>query len=326
MAYIISHFTDAPSGWKDQCEVADYMEIRCLADECGTYSANSACSNGNMSYENDEMEEEEDTIIDHDDKIHEYIVEALNTEVEQRKAKSNENYPFATDGDRITRIDDMAEPIKEVYTFLLLCTRLRMGGTGCNRTHEGYDGTQLFEQLCAKVLMKYYGENSESFVFGTGADGDVTSFKDKLKDMFDLIGERGGGASDVINKRQKDGGVDVVLYIPFADKRHGKFIAFAQCKTGQGWRGQISMCNPDIFMKEFFQQYPTTFTPITIFMVAESFNDYWERTQFSSRGFLFDRSRIMQYLPDMNSEDNAELYEKIKLWNKGAMISIGIER
>lgn len=319
MAYTINHYTDVPTSWDNQCEVADYMEIRCITDGEGEYSAMTACKSAGMN--DDDEDVAEDSLNSPDDRIYENVIDTLNYEVENRKGKSRGKYPFYTNGDSIILDENLDNYIRDVYMFLLLCTRLKMGGDGCNRTHCGLDGTKLFEQLCAKVLINYFGKNSLSFVFGTGADYEVKSFKDKLENLLKHIGEKNNSIKNDLNNHQKDGGIDVVLHIPFADKREGRFTAFAQCKTGHGWRDKISTCDPLAFMRDFFDQFPT-FIPIAIFMVSESFNDNWRSLQLKSKGFLFDRSRIMEFLPDMTTEDNYELYKKIRSWNEAAKASI----
>lgn len=323
MAYTINHYTDTPTTWRNQCEIIDYLEIRCIIDDSGEFSTMSAAKSATIV--DDENDDEEENIystpIDVDNRIYDLISEALNYELDSRCDKSGNKYPFCTNGESIKINDDIAEYVKDIYIFLLLCTRLRMGGEGCNRVHNNLDGTQLFEHLCAKILLNYFGSQSLAFVFGTGADNSNIAFREKLEVLLSHIGEKNNSIIADINNKQKDGGVDVVLYIPFSDKREGKFVAFAQCKTGHGWRDKISTCDSQVFMRRFFCQSPT-FCPINVFMVAESFNDNWRYYQLDSKGFLFDRSRIMEFLPDMTAKNNYELYEKIKLWNDGAIQSI----
>lgn len=320
MAYTSSHYTDSPTSWNNQCEVMDYLEIRCITDGKGEYSTMSAFKAATI-IDDEESDSFEDALIDYDDRIYDLISETVNYELDYRHEKSGGKYPFSTDGDSITLNDDVVTYVRDVYIFLLLCTRLRMGGEGCNRVHNGFDGTQLFEQLCAKVLQNYFGEHSLSFVFGTGADDDNQSFKAKLKELLKHIGEKNNCIATDINNKQKDGGVDVVLYIPFADGREGKLIAFAQCKTGHGWREKVSANNSQVFMRKFLGQSPT-FTPVNVFMVAESFNDRWRDYQLNSNGVLFDRSRIMEFLPDMTTAENRDLYEKIIQWKDAAIKSV----
>lgn len=53
-----------------------------------------------------------------------------------------------------------------------------------------------------------------------------------------------------------------------------------------------------------------------IYMVSEACNDDWERLAKDSQGVLFDRMRIMQFVPDFNSIDE-NLYNDITIWVNG---------
>ena len=49
-------------------------------------------------------------------------------------------------------------------------------------------------------------------------------------------------------------------------------------------------------------------------MVSEAVDDNWELLASKASGLLFDRTRIVQFLPD---EINQDLYKDIKLWVEG---------
>ena len=105
------------------------------------------------------------------------------------------------------------------------------------------------------------------------------------------------------------------MFIPFADSRKGQFIAFGQCKTGTNWRSAVSQLDPKVFCDSFCYPSPG-FTPIAVFMVAEAFTDNWEYLLRSTNGLLFDRTRIMQYLP---YEIEKDLLAQIRKWNAAVM-------
>lgn len=291
-----------PSVQASRAEMADFLEYQCLASEDNVYSSVSGRSAMGISY---------DESLDSEEEFPE-VYEALG-EVEDRYVSSGECYPFETNIDSIRVRNDIDVRVKDIYTFLLLSTRENMSS---GKAAGGTDGTALFEKLCAAVLGNYFGKASKSFVFGTGQDESLP-FADKIQKMLDMLdeGKLTFRMPDNDTKQHKDGKLDVVVFIPFADSRKGQFIAFGQCKTGTNWRSAASQLDPKVFCETFCTPTPG-FTPITVFMVAEAFTDNWEYHLRSTSGLLFDRTRIMQYLPE---EIDEGLLEQIRRWNEAVM-------
>ena len=297
---------DLPSTQASDAELADYMEYQCLVSDEKSYSTTSGNSSMGILYDDNTDAGIEGNEINYD------FSEAL-AEVDDRENKSKGKYPFVAEVDTIKIKDDVESYIIDIYTFLLLATRENMKG---GKIANDLDGTELFEQLCATVVKNYFGPNSKSFVFGTGAV-ENKPFHAKVQDFLDTIHE----GKYIFRKpdgdvgQQKDGKIDVVIFIPFADNNKGQFMGFGQCKTGTNWKASISQLIPSAFSESFIQP-PLAFIPITLFFVSESFTDKWEELTRLSRGIIFDRNRIMEYIPD---NIDAELLNKIRRWNEGVI-------
>lgn len=197
-----------------------------------------------------------------------------------------------------------------VYRFLLLCTRIDMSS---KRIIEQIDGSLLFELLSAEVIRNYFGPFSEVDILGTSRSS-ATNFREKLKDIFNRIGE-GGTTHSNPNYRVQDDHVDLVVWINFTDKKPSNFIAFGQCKTGTSWVDRLSELNTSAFCNRWFSRQPVL-TPVRMFFTAQYFpRDIWyERA--SEAGLVFDRFRIMEYLPETIDEG---LLIQIQQWCDGAM-------
>lgn len=303
MSYTIQKLTDIPDSSANRSELADFMEIQCLTNDEHLYSVTSCASVIGIAFD-DELDDDQQERA-----LSDYY--AVLSDVEDRDKKSNGNYPFDT-GEKTLSLKGTINPgVYEIYVFLLLATRMNMN-TG--KIQNGLDGTALFEKLCAVVLKSYFGDNAEYFVFGTGVKG---GFEAKMNDMISRLKENlcifkfPEGSSH----SEKDGKVDIVLFIPFADSQKGIFTVFGQCKTGTNWRNHISSLNSANFMKKFLSG-SFAFTPVNVFMVCESFFENWETYQVDSNGLLFDRSRIMEYIPN---DIDASLLQDITNWNKAAL-------
>ena len=293
-------------------ELADYMEVCCIKDGY-TYSTTEVISDlGILSEPTEEFE-----LIENQSKE-----DSIMGEIENRSKHTNNRYPFIQNSYSISMPEAASESYSfSIYEFLLLVTRRSLSGKG--RFIDGIDGTALFERLCALVVGNYFGNIKNAFVFGTGSL-ESQSFEAKMKNFFSRIQEPGHRfvAPTHATGMEKDGKVDVVLCIPFADELEGRFIALGQCKAGTAWREKIGSLSIKTFVD--YIQPPLRFTPVALFLVAESFYENWENLQSASGGVLFDRERIMQYLPSEEAitDADANLLPEIRTWNAGVLREI----
>ena len=284
-------------------EIADYIEVQCLLSEEGCFSIVEAAEDSGFVEDEDEIDS-----IDADD--YNNFAEALG-QIDLRSEYSTlGKYPFVAEKKIVSMNESCSEYYRTLYSFLLFATRWKMGR---DRIVNEKDGTLLFERLCREVITQFFGSHAESIVFGTGAEDELKSFEEKVKGLLERINEKGYQFqySSGVHHQQKDYGIDLIAFIPFNDSRKGHFMAFGQCKTGTSWRDKLGQMSPESFCKLFL--YPSLlFTPISIYMVSEACDENWEC--LASRGLLFDRTRIVEFLPDKIDQD---LYDDIQLWVKG---------
>lgn len=301
MTYKIPN-TPVPSS--TTCELADYLEFLCLLSS-SEYSIVNAMRQ--ISYISDEVDDDPD-----DEALYDNLLQAL-SEIDRRKTACRERYPFDTtiNGIVLRECDDR---FKLIYTFLLLSTRLNMI---VNKVCEGIDGTALFEQLSSLVAGEYFGNRSKNKVFGTGVAG---GFREKVQDLIKELGE-GDDYNDPDNSThdEKDGGIDIVVWKSFADKYKGKLIGLGQCKTGTNWRYEVGRLDPETFCSSYFKRQPVS-KPIGMYFVTEIFRNNLEALSRRA-GILFDRCRIMDYLPDAESIPH-DLLEKLETWVNGSMLKV----
>lgn len=317
---------DIPSEQSSAHEIADFMELHAWRDESVSVLAMSHAiariaenDYGFDSPEEDENdhyssssglpEEEEEVLVGQ--RLHDAY-----TEIEQRLISCGNTlgYPFEIETPENSLRMDFSESCNRhvVYQYLLLITRLGMGG---NYRFSNISGTDLFEELCAQIAKSYLGNRAESFVFGTGSGG---SFRDKITDLTRRVGE-GAGAKDNISSTTKDGKLDVVAWKPFSDQNSGKLILFAQCKTGTGYRHSVTQLQPDGFCQKYIRQQPAVL-PVRAFFVSEALPRTGTTSQVewddlaTDAGLLFDRCRIIDYC---DSLEDATV-ERIRTWTGAA--------
>lgn len=300
MAYKIP---DTPVSSATVYEFADYLEFLCLLNE-SEYSIVNAVRQ--IDYISDEVGNDQEF---EDNYLFDTLQDAL-SEIDRRKQACDGRYPFDTMQNGIVS-SECDEKDKLIYIFLLLSTRLNMIE---NKVVGDIDGTALFERLSSIVAGEYFGNRAKSKVFGTCVAG---GFREKVKDLIKEIGE-GEDYNDpeFSTHDEKDGGVDIVAWKSFSDKYKGKLIGLGQCKTGTSWRNEIGRLDPEIFCNSYFKKQPIT-KPVGMFFVAEIFQNNLE-TISRKAGILFDRCRIMDYLP-IGENIPQDLFDKIKLWVEGSL-------
>lgn len=284
--------------------VADFLEFKCLQTESTVSSLNyrSLLSISDDEIDNEGIESSDDLSVD---KLDEAIGECFN-----RSEACPNSYPFVT-GRSSLELKTEVDWHKDIYEFLLLTTRKNMQ---TQRVQAGYDGTELFEELCAEVVQEYYGCHAKCKVFGTAVDG---SFDKKVKGLIkDLNLNATYRKPKGTTGHEKDGGLDIVAWIPFTDKKDAQLIALGQCKTGTNWEGMLTELEPSTFFDCYISPAPCLKTVVKMFFVAESFGNYKWEYRYRSGGILFDRTRIMDYLPNQLKDG---LLDKIQAWNHSAM-------
>lgn len=298
-----------PSTKATTVEIADFIEIECLKKENLKFSSLSAIKSVDVADDYQEDEVDEDYFVR--DNVEEKRIDDAFDEVELRDKYCGSKYPFVLKN-ALIEADFNNPTLSIVYIYLLLATRLKMGGKNMERTFNSIDGSLLFEKLCKIILSNFWGERSKSILFGTSASG---GFSGKVEELIIELNEGGAFKNrNGVTPSANDDNLDVVVWNGFTDERCSQLIGFAQCKTGDSWKEDLGQLNPGVFINRWFSD-STSINPINVFMVADIVRDEFFTT---ANGLLFfDRCRIMDYLPD--SIDNSLLSE-IKLWLKGAAL------
>ncbi len=276
--------------------LADFLEFQALIHEtCAVSSLRSL-----LSASEDELDIE--GIEEGDDKVLNKLQEAL-LYCSRRKEEFCD-YPFVVNEHSISLYSKNSNK-GQLYLFLLLINRMNMQR---ERVQGGNNATELFEYLCCHVALNYFGNNAKCEVFGTAEFG---KFEEKVNNLLGKLHIKGvykqplGGT-----EQQKDGGVDIVTWIPFDDNKDSQLIALGQCKTGSNW--EVLMNKIDFF-DNFSSERPFV-DPVYMFFVSEDFGTYkWEQRSRAC-GLLFDRKRILKFVPIDIAKINPTLFGNIKIW------------
>ena len=297
---------NVPSPTADIHEIADFIEIECIKNDIiSTRKIFSSLDLLEDRYYHDGAPE--------DEKLEPKISDSLN-EIDRRYHLCGTRYPFKVEkhGHLVTLNLKTDATIREIYMFLLFATRLDMKN---QKIQNHIDGTLLFEQLSEHVGKYYFGERAESYLFGTASGG--SNFNKKVTSLAKRMGEGGDfkNRDETSPNINKDDGLDVVVWKSFSDNSPGKLIGFGQCKTGTHWKDYLTILQPDSFCKKWFRDQPIV-NPVRLFFISESIlrNRWYEHA--SEGGILFDRCRIMDYLP---IKEILPFLSQIKAWNNAVI-------
>lgn len=169
----------------------------------------------------------------------------LFSEIRRRMLLASPNYPFRGSSAGLTRD---ATVDKVVYEFLLW---LSISPTFREEERQS-EVDQLFDDLAKLAAARYLGQGAVSVRFAhPSSDGRPSGFKAAIGWLCDLMDLPVGEANP--RSAIKDGGVDVVAWRPFRDRRSGFTVLLCQCTvqllwTGKGkdivvdkWKGWISL-------------------------------------------------------------------------------------
>lgn len=257
---------------------------------------------------------DEDEILGTEDDSDKYLqkIDEIAAEINYRIQIGENLYPFQLeDNDYSLRHISKSEYSIVIYPYLLLATRANMSK---DRIKVDIDGSLLFEQLCSIVAQNYFGSRTEVDILGTSKE-DIKSFREKLRDITRLIGE-GGDIIENPGHKPQDGKVDVIVWKGFRDRQPSKIIGFGQCKTGTSWIDKLNELNTDAFCKTWFTNHPVL-TPVRMFFTAQDFPKETFRVRANEAGLVFDRFRILDYLPE---ELDQELLEKMLRWTEAIRV------
>lgn len=286
-------------------ELADFWEIMVLKNLDNPVSAR--VIQQELSFELDELNH--DGIESEDDIVIMRIQDVMN-EIINRKSATCYKYPFDFDGTRLFCNTQVSNKVKDIYLFCLLATRINMRD---RKIQNSIDGTKIFEGLSEIIGKNFWGNNSQSMIFGTASEG---GFEDKVNGAIRLIGE----GHSFINRNssfvtKNDDGIDIVLVKEFADNRRGKLVGLGQCKTGTDWQNTVKGEKIRNFCSNWFRDMPVL-EPIPMAFITDTL--YRESNDYTNlKGLLvINRFRLMEYLPE---EIDNELYDQIQSWVEGAL-------
>ncbi len=163
------------------------------------------------------------------------------TELSRRARCLGKVCPFVVNGRHVKR--SMSWQDTPAYSFCLLLS-LQVSYRAAFTEKFGTDFTEqglLFERLTTESLGAI-GWKTHS----TGwSKASAASIQEKVEALATHLGERSseGAVNRWTTNNAKDGGLDVVCHVPFADGWAGRPLYYVQCASGENWKEKRSSPN-----------------------------------------------------------------------------------
>jgi hypothetical protein len=160
----------------------------------------------------------------------------------------------------------------------------------------------LFEDFVAQVLIRYLGSNSQALAFGWPSKlGRPQEFHKAIEWLARKMGIEPGTAFRP--PRRKDGGVDVVAWKSFGDKRSGFPIYLVQCTLQR----DVLPKSRDIDLRLWAGWLEMDRDPLAILAVPKTIppGELWN--EISANAIVLDRIRLTEFC-DFNNTLDIEVY------------------
>ena len=199
-----------------------------------------------------------------------------------------DDYPFKVNEFAVLR---RVTELGDVYATLLCLTPHSVARQTVRSTGIGAMGA-LLEEIAELALKNFWGPGGEAITFGyPSKHGRPESFDQAVVWLAGQMGlEPGRGYRP---PRRKDGGVDVVLWRPFADRRSGFPIGLAQCTI----QGETFTKTSDIDLRLWASWLAMDVDPTSLLVVPgtiRSAGPDWG--QLSTVVTLIERLRLIELL------------------------------
>lgn len=166
-------------------------------------------------------------------------VDVLLQEIARRQRNCQSAYPFMDDGSGV-RLKKTATAIP--YLFMLCISTSKP----YRDEHRYSDTDELFDSLVLQALTNYIGKGGKGVRFGAPASGKrPKNFQEGIEWLARQLNLPQGRGKP--RRTGGDGGLDVIVWRPFRDRKGGFLILMAQCTVQLEWISKAKDLHEDIW-------------------------------------------------------------------------------
>ena len=222
--------------------------------------------------------------------------------MERRKALLGPKYPFEVNEFAVVFDQSMSN---SNYLYFLLMTRPNYPvswQTGIPTQEE----SDLFEEVVALALKEYLGDAAEAIPFGWPSKfGRPQEFHLAINWLAEKLGLKLGSAFRP--PRKKDGGVDVVAWKPFKDRRSGFPIYLIQCTLQKEYVSK----SRDIDLRIWAGWLELDRDPVTVLAIPRAIAPGEGWNEVTANSIIFERFRLVEALNSPIPEAQQKYLQKL---------------
>jgi len=281
----------------DSIKLADWLEFEALTSANGVGALLELARQLGIAGVGDaegEGRQEPRQFVDHP------ILDEVMGEIEHRAGSCGAGYPFEVDagGTSITRKANWTDLN---YTNLLLISFIDCKNAVPTAHGNAYPA-RLFEAICVIAAENYLGgrtHGARCFHFGSPRPNG-SGFSDALQNLAEAL--QGRRLGELVPDAEKDDGLDVFAWRPFADQRCNFVCLFGQCATGYNWPDK----NPEpLQFLDVWLRIETNAVNGVLFVPFTLTKTDW--TKKSRAVVVFDRCRITALVPLIEHVETQQL-------------------
>ena len=155
---------------------------------------------------------------------------------------------------------------------------------------ENVDRIESFEHLVVHALQNLLGVNSKAVRFGFPSEDRPVEFPKAIEWLSDRMGIKAGQAYRP--PRRKDGGVDVVAWRPFRDRRNGFPVYLVQVTCERNYSHKVF----DIDLRLWSGWLNLDTDPVSVLAVPTTISVGEEWNEISTKVVVLERIRICELL------------------------------
>lgn len=224
-------------------------------------------------------------------------------EISRRSREGGDAYPFKIE-DGIIKLK--TESNLEFYKFLLL---ISLPKSPLRKRKKYGEIDEIYDRVVAEAVKNYFGYKSQVLRFAwPTSDGRPKDFQKAIEWACTNIGLPVG--KDTTTRQKKDGGVDLIAWTPFADKRTAFSVAFVQCTFQLDWLPKGKDILNDVWRGRVDTGRDALISLAVPFVIPRNFAD-WDQLK-RTVSIVFDRLRITEFLSPAKTTGFAKMVK----WNQ----------
>jgi hypothetical protein len=200
------------------------------------------------------------------------------------------------------------------YVFLLLVS---LDGP-MRRARRFNEIDRIFDRVVQEAVRSYLGPKTNTLRFGwPPSEGRPASFRNALDWLSERIGLPIGPGHSAPNT--KDGGLDVVAWKPFNDKRSAFALALVQCTVQSDWHPKAKDLLDHVWMGRIDSGRPVMLSLAIPFVIPKNYAKWDDLRRMTS--VVFDRLRLAEVL----SEQDTLRFGEMLAWSKHELHKLAVE-